>query len=361
MLNHHRLRSGAFVMIRGWQADSVSWDGRCAAWVRKSGFFMEQAPQWLPYRLRMAVDQWRINRALRGLDLVQPVSADGPAGANAEVFMLLCRRDLRLGALAMKSLLHQRGEVKLAATVIDDGSLSAADRAWFDRQIPNVRWQISRDPQILSHPQMIKKSEACKLYLEPTFPHMPKLVHPMLTSRSERVVVMDSDTCFFQPPVALLDYCLGRTQAPRYMHDHQDESKAVPPEVPEIFASLVNSLPLREKRFRLKHWFFNAGLLAYRPADFDFDVTERYLRWLAQAPPAICEGKQAIWFGSWTREQTMYLLMFASGPIEAEPLGDDYWLGGAPGHVFNHFLRHYLVRKSCLDMLRGMIKRLQNG
>ncbi len=320
---------------------------------------MEQAPQWLPYRLRMAVDQWRINRALRGLDRVGPTPADDAGTADAEVFMLLCRRDLRLGALAMKSLLHQRGEAKLAATVINDGSLSAADRAWFDRQIPNVRWQAGRDPQILNHPRMRGKTCVCNLYLEPTFPHMPKLVHPMLTGRVERVVVMDSDTCFFQPPEALIDFCMGRSSAPRYMHDHQDESQAVPAQVPEIFASLVESLPLREKRFRLKHWFFNAGLLAYRPAEFDFDVTERYLQWLAQAPPAISEGKQAIWFGSWTREQTMYLLMFAGGPVEAEPLGDDYWLGGAPGHVFNHFLRHYLVRKSCLDMLRSMIEQLE--
>lgn len=320
---------------------------------------MEQAPTWLPYRVRNAVDQWRVQHALRGLDRVGAVPADDAQDADAEVFILVCKRDLKLAALALKSLLHQRGETRLAVTAINDGSLTEADRAWFDRQVPNVRWQISRDPHISSHAQMRDKAHACKLYLQPGYPPMSKLVHPMLTARTERVVVMDPDTCFFRQPVALLDFCRAQTAAPRYMHDHQDESQAVPAQVPEIFASLVESLPLNEKRFRLKHWFFNSGLLAYRPAEFDFSVTERYLQWLAQAPPSTGEGKQAIWFGSWTPEQTMYLLMFASGPVEAEPLGDDYWLGGASGHVFNHFLRHYLVRKSCLQMLQGMIKRLQ--
>ena len=180
----------------------------------------------------------------------------------------------------------------------------------------------------------------------------------MLTARTRRVVVMDSDTCFFQQPKAILDYCRGTTDAPCYMHDHQDESKAVPSQVRELFATLIESLQLRDKRFKLGHWFFNAGLLTYCPDDFDLDITERYLQWLSQADSNIGTGKQAIWFGAWTREQTSYLLMFANGTIEAKPLGDDYWLGGAPGHVFNHFLRFYLVRSSCLNMLRDRIKQL---
>lgn len=319
---------------------------------------MNQAPRWLPYRLRKAVDQCRVNHALRGLDRVGPVIADDAQIAHAEVFMLVCKRDLKLSALALKSLLHQRGDTKLAVTAVDDGSLSAADRQWLDRHVPNVRWQTNRSEEVLASAVMKGMPHVSKLYRDSSFPLMSKIVHPFLFHRTRRVVLLDSDTAFFSSPTRLLDYCAGRMNSPLYMHDHQDESKVIPAETAPAFEALTETLALPSGRFRLKHWLFNSGLLAFRPDDLNLNLAERFLAWLSEAPPETMAGKMSIWFGPWTREQTIYMLMFASGPIEAMPLGDDYWLGGARDRVFNHFLRFYLVRKGCLDMLRGLIERL---
>lgn len=319
---------------------------------------MEQAPKWLPYRVRNKIDQWRINWALRGMDRVPPMRADDADDADAEVFTLVCKRDLRLGALALKSLLHHRGTTRLCATVIDDGSLSQSDIAWLDRQIPNLRWQKNRDPQVLDHPLMKRMPMVSALYTDSSFPFVAKYIHPCLLNRTERVVLVDTDTAFFRSPDRLLDFCAGRTTAPLYLHDHQDESKVVPAAAKAAFDQLIEQARLPDRRFRLNHWMFNAGLLAFKPAQFDVEIGERYLAWLKTIPQSAQTGQMSIWFGPWTREQTIYLLMFGSGPEEAQPLGDDYWLGGAEDRVFNHFLRFYLVRKQCLDMLRGLIERL---
>lgn len=321
---------------------------------------MEQAPKWLPYRIRTKIDQMRINWALRGVDRIGPVPADEARGADAEVFTLVCKRDLKLAALSLKSLLHQRGSTRLCVTTINDGSLTAADIHWLDGQIPNLRWQCNRDPQVLASEMLRSMPLTRALYCEHSFPLMSKILHPLLFHRTDRVVLLDTDTAFFRPPSRLLDFCAGRTTAPLYMHDHQDESKVIPPETKPAFARLTEELALPKGRFRLQHWLFNSGLLAFKPADMDGGICERYLAWLNAAPANAKAGKMSIWFGPWTREQTIYMLMFASGPEAAQPLGDDYWLGGAEDRVFNHFLRFYLVRKSCLKMLRALMGKLEH-
>lgn len=296
--------------------------------------------------------------ATRGIHRTPPIAADGADRAHAEVFTLVCRRDLYLAAIALKSLLIHREETRLAVTAIDDGTLTPAHRQWLLYHVPNLRWQFNRSAEMLERRELRESPRTRALYQDRAFPLMAKIIHPLLSCRTARVILLDTDTAFFRPPTRLLDFSTGRTDAPLYMHDHQNELQVIPEETQPLFQTLVRLLNLPDARFRLQHWLFNSGLLAFKPADFDLNIAERYLAWLDATDPRAKAGKMAIWFGPWTREQTIFMLMFASGPVEAQPLGDDYWLGGAKGHVFNHFLRHYLVRKSCLDMLGGIIRRL---
>jgi len=87
-------------------------------------------------------------------------------------------------------------------------------------------------------------------------------------------------------------------------------------------------------------------------------LAQRYLNWLARAPEHYRSGTAAIWFGNWTPEQTCYHVMFALARAPVRPLGSDYHLGGEVGHLFNHFLRHYLVQDNTLRRLRELVTAL---
>ncbi len=99
---------------------------------------MIQAPRWLPYKVRRIWDDARIRAALKGLEQTPPLPVRRPEEAAAEVHMLVCRRDLALGVLALKSLLRFP-EVRVAATLTEYGSLRPADRAWLPRRSDDPR------------------------------------------------------------------------------------------------------------------------------------------------------------------------------------------------------------------------------
>ncbi len=316
---------------------------------------MKQAPLWLPYRVRNAIDQRRILWALRGVDRTRPYPVADPKQADAEVHMLLCKRDLQLGVMAFKSLLRF-DDLKLAGTVLNDGSLTEQDKQWFEKHIPGVRWQVWKmsDPALAAaldtHPNL------ADLYLRSTYEQIAKMLHPVLTARCPRVIQFDSDTAFFKKPQRIIDFCKGQDDRPLYLHDHQDESTAVPPVVHEAFADLQAKTFPPGRAWGLQHRFFNAGLLIYRPDQMDLGVAEKYLGWRQTAPEKYTTGKPGIWFGTWTPEQTCYHVMYAFADPPPEPLGHDYHLGGEPGHIFNHFLRHYVVRDTTLNLIKQLIK-----
>ena len=316
---------------------------------------MKQAPEWLPDRIRDRLDSHRINRALRGVLRTRPYEAAPPEQADAELNMLLCKRDLLLGLVALKSLLRFR-ELKLSVTLVDDGSLSRPDREQIDAHIPGTRWQPRRSdgPEIAE--LLAGFPRLSELYFQSSFLFVTKLLHPLILSRTERVIQCDSDAAFFRRPIRLIEFCKGNDLRPLYLHDHQDESSAVPTEVHVALAELEASIAEPGRQWQVGHRFFNAGLLIYRRDHLDLAIAESYLAWRQKLPPARQEGKLGIWFGPWTIEQTCYLTMYSLGKASPEPLGDDYWIGGGEGHVFNHFLRHYVVQVETLRQLSRLIE-----
>lgn len=279
--------------------------------------------------------------------------------------MLLCRRDLRIGVLALKSLLHF-APLRWAVTLSDDGTLTPADRQWASRHVPGARWLSWPAAGNLVEQALGAHSPRLLSLYHSRYAPVCKLLHPMLLPRHPRTLVLDPDTAFFQEPMHLVRWAKGADPAPLYLHDHQDESVQVPAEAQRAFAELdgwlqKSQIPHPKSEIRnwsLGHRFFNSGLLAFSPAQLDLDLAEAYLTWQAQAPAAYRRGKLAIWFGDWTPEQTCYHVMFARSDPPAQPLGADYHLGGEGGRVFNHFLRHYLIQQPTLQRLSWLVKEL---
>ncbi|MAE68160.1 MAG: hypothetical protein CMJ18_28250, partial [Phycisphaeraceae bacterium] len=202
---------------------------------------------------------------------------------RAELHMLLCARDVRLGVLAVKSLLRFTGD-EVAVTFTDDGSLTSRHCDLVDRHVTGARWlaRCPDDPRI---------DAACAarpllgaLYRDRRFPFGLKLLHPLLLGDASCVISLDADTAFFERPETLIEYCRGAIDGPVYLHDHQDEA-VMTPVAQEAFGSLESALGREGRPWRLGHRFFNAGLLAYRPQDLDLDHAERYLAWREAAPP----------------------------------------------------------------------------
>ncbi|HYV35958.1 MAG TPA: hypothetical protein VE988_09665 [Gemmataceae bacterium] len=315
-----------------------------------------QAPTWLPFRIRCRWDNARIGWALRGLDRTPPRPASPFANADAEVHMLLCRRDQRIGVLALKSLLRFT-DTRFAVTLTNDGSLNQDDCNWIDRHVPGCRWLQRRVeyPRLASflsdHPRMAKTYQG-------SYHPICKLLHAALVNRHERVIVYDPDTAFFRRPDRLLQWAKGQDAHAWYLHDHQNEDEQVPNATREAFKELAALCEPAGLKWRMDYYFFNSGLLAFRPAQLNLELAEKYQLWRETASPSYRTGKADLWFGDWTPEQTAYQIMFALMDPPAKPLGDDYHLGGDAGHVFNHFLRHYLVQSQSLQMLQALVNTL---
>ncbi len=312
---------------------------------------------WLPYRLRNHLDQRRILRALRKLDQTPATPAVAPQRADAELHVLLCKRDLHIGVLAIKSLLRFTPP-DWAVCLSDDGSLTHADHAWVDKHIPGNRrlhWPDAGG-QV---DQSLHDKPLLKALYHSRYAPVCKLLHPMLLARCQRVVVLDPDTAFFARPQRLLDFATGRTPGPWYLHDHQNESQTVPTEVNQALDQLAQTIAPSGRTWHLPHRLFNSGLLAYQPAKLDLTLAEKYLHWHQSLPASLRTGRAGIWFGDWTPEQTCYHVMFALSQTPAQPLGNDYHLGGASGHVFNHFLRHYLVMPATCARLQQLVDELR--
>jgi hypothetical protein len=316
---------------------------------------MVQAPAWLPYRVRTRWDHWRVLRAIAGIDGTPPVSAVPPASARAELHMLLCRRDVEIGVVAVKSLLRFR-DVAWAVTMTDDGSVTEAQRRWIDRHVRGVRWlpRVATGARLSA--ALAGRPRLSALY-ESTYQPLRKLLHPAVLSECSKVLVLDPDTLFSRRPDRLIDWALRDEPSSLFLHDHQDERATVPDATRRAFAELHERVGI-QRPWAMPYYFFNSGLLAYNTSQCDLDVAEAYLEWLEQAPPAYTQGVPGLWFGTWTPEQTAYQLIFATMSPAAEPFGDEYRIGKRPGFTFNHFLWLQLVAPSSLEMLRGAINEM---
>jgi hypothetical protein len=309
-------------------------------------------PRWVPYRLRDTWDSIRIDYHVNRIQQTAPVPVVSNHAAQAELFMQLCRRDLWMGVVACKSLLrHCPGLLHL--TLIDDGSLSEDHRRSVASHLPGLRWLRAGDAIDPRSPVISGRPHLAALPAT-GFVLAPKLIYPSVYARSNKVIILDPDTVFLARPESLLQWIAGGAEA-LYLHDHQRDERG---DAPGLFRSqLLKLQPLLApgRRWRLDHYYFNSGLLAFQPSALDFDIAERFLAWLESADPELKTGACRVWFGSWTPEQTCYMLMFAYLDPPAVPFGREYRIGDAEGGTFCHFLRDGLVKNSSLRILERFV------
>ena len=309
-------------------------------------------PEWVPYRLRRGWDNVRIDRTLAGVFDTAPLPAADPGGADAEVHLLLCRRDFVLGLVALKSLLRF-ADGRLALSVTDDGSLTADDRAALVRHFPGVRLLGRTEPAVEAALADFPRTLA--LYRGPYAPAR-KLCHAVLAARCGRVFLLDPDTAFLKRPDRLLDW--AATGGPNlYLRDDRDEDREVPAAVRAAWAALAPDLGTGPARTP-PGYDFDSGLLAFAPARFDLSVGERYLAARERLPAGLRNGEGAICFGDWTPEQTAYAVLFAAAAAPPEPFGPGHVIGRDPGATYRHYLEPYLRRPATLGDRAALVPSL---
>lgn len=310
------------------------------------------APLWVPFRFRRVWDHAVVVRAIRSVRQSAPTPAAAPEHADAEVHMLLCRRDLEIGVLALKSLLRFP-ETSWAVALSSDGSLTDGDRRWIDAHVPGCAWlpRVSSDPRI-GH-ALRGRPRLAALYAG-TYQPLRKLLHPAVLARHRRVIVLDPDTAFWSVPTRLVEWARRDGAPGLFLQDWQDEQARAPREFWTAFEELRARVAPDGGSWCLPHAFFNSGLLAYEPSAVDLDLAETYLEWLEAAPPHFKEGKPGLWFGAWTPEQTIYQLIFARMTPSPESLGPAYRIGHKRAEIFNHFLWLQLTMPVSLGMLREL-------
>jgi len=313
-------------------------------------------PAWLPYRVRSVWNHRRVVHAVRRLHQTPAVAAVSPRDARAEVHMLLCRRDVEIGILALKSLLRFR-ETPWAVAITDSGTLTKRDRALIDRHVLGCRWLDRVASRSQTESVFERRPRLAALYRGPYEP-LRKLIHPVALAGCPRVLVLDPDTLFSRRPERLAAWAADEAAPNLFLHDHQDEAANVPEATRDGFTELERILTRTGGAWSMPSYFFNSGLLAYRRADCDLDIAERYLEWLETADSRFKIGKPGLWFGDWTPEQTAYQLIFARMNPPARPFGEDYRIGNRPGYTFNHFLWLQLVLPSSLVMLQKVVRDL---
>ena len=320
----------------------MSWPPYVADWVP------------LPYRVRARLRTARLKHGLQTLARTRPLPARTGAAA-AELFIPLCRRDLWIGILAVKSLLRYADE-RLAVTVLDDESLGPADQALIHSHVPGVRFlaashvpDVGADP-LAGRPRLIELRDT-------QFVFFPKLVFPRAYARAPKVILLDADTVFFGRPHQLLDWITtgsGARYLTDYRRDDRDEAPAAVKARWHAFERDVMGGRLR----KMPGYYFNAGFLAYEPRALDFGIAEHFLEWDRSCPAELRTGTPGIWFGQWTKEQSAYMLMFSYLDPPALPFGREYHIEDAEGALFCHFLQSGLARRDTLRRLQQVIAEL---
>ncbi|MEM1070235.1 MAG: hypothetical protein AAGI63_15130 [Planctomycetota bacterium] len=307
---------------------------------------MGRLPSWIPYRFREQWDVMRVASALRSLKASRSRVIPTADESDAELHMLICKRDVWPAMLAIKSLLQFSG-LRLSLTLTDEGTLSTGDRQLFSDHFPGCRWLNRREEDVRSKLRSDHLQHLLRIY-ESDFSLSAKLLHPTLLSTHSRVIVLDPDTAFFERPDQLCDW-VEESSVSLYTRDNNDSrDRDLPREIRHAFDEIGREA--LADPWRIEHYYFNSGFLAFEAAQCDLRIAETYLRWTAEKGQGIDCPNADIWFGHWTGEQASYLVMYAAMDPQPESFGPMYRLGSLGG-VFTHFMRANLVKSSVLSTL----------
>lgn len=189
-----------------------------------------------------------------------PLSADS---GEAECFMLLNEPRIWEGVWSLHSFRSLFGPCRL--TVLNDGSLSAESIALLERLFPGIRIPDVAENDAWIDAQLAHRGlDRCREWRR-RFVFFRKLIDPVLLSRSEAIVLLDSDILHFREPAAVQAW-VRRPDRFLFIADAQPVSYFAP--IAQLQAIAGAPPP----------GYFCAGYLGVPRARVDLGRIERYLQ-----------------------------------------------------------------------------------
>ncbi|RLB03695.1 MAG: hypothetical protein DRG83_06430 [Deltaproteobacteria bacterium] len=258
----------------------------------------------------------------------QPIESDNDA--PAEVVMLLSQKDLIMAFCALKSLCFFSNRSFKITLIADDGCLKPRHIKRIRSFVRNVSLILNRDAiseQIIQYPM-------CREFLFDPDPTVSKLLGPLVHATKNKIILMDSDVCFFGYPRALLEWvdsddedCLFLPGAtPRYVTE----------ELTQAIASTFNLRP--------PILMPDTGLLLFHKRILDLDALEK-----------IFSIQKQYGYTQWSKELYAYgVLIQRYGHYR--PLPPEYMNGSWYEAICNHYLSRYHHIKHARLKIRGMVE-----
>lgn len=306
------------------------------------------------YKIKEALEQiiidWHAKKSLQLPSIqIEPFNE-----SDVEVHLLISARDFLIGITAVHSLLRFLPPISLS--ISHDGTLTAKQHDCLLQKFPGCR-VLDRHALQESKTWTLQRPLLSNLYTSNYHP-IVKLLHPILLSNHNRIILLDSDTLCLEEPHRILSWITQQESTGLYLHDPISRNKEAT-ELPEVFANILNK-DCKSFKMRLEHYFFNSGLLCYDRRECNLDVAEKFLKWRVDNANKFDFKNCDIWLGDWTPEQTAYMLIYEDSLLDVQGFGGDYALGYKDRWLtFHHFLRSGVktrkVQKKIQETIKAML------
>lgn len=182
-----------------------------------------------------------------------------PVNPDFSAHILVGQRDFSMLLWSLASLFHVWKDFSGALYIHDDGSLSNKSKKVLCRLFPGVIIVDSTEVLSKLNPQFnISKWRANNKYFL-----LKKLIDPYFISPSNKVLILDSDILYFQPPQEIISGLQSDCSDSLMMFNKNDEG------CPVYFKS--------GDRLDGNLSFFNSGIVLYKKDNFDLDLLNEYL------------------------------------------------------------------------------------
>ena len=289
--------------------------------------------KYLPYKIRDKIDRLKINHHARRSQQLPPRYCASPSKASCEIHVLMGSRDFLIGLAAIHSLVRFIPNASLA--ISDDGSLSDSQKMLIKDQFIGSR--VIPRYSLWPNGESLPNLPHLKRLYHSSYHCSAKLLHPVLLGEHDQIILMDCDTLCLRTPELILNWLNSPANQAYYMHDDISRN-AESPELAQVFQEL-NDRSRENYEMRIKHYFFNSGLLCFNRSKCDLSHAENFLTKRLQIASRYSFPNSEIWLGDWTPEQTSYMTLFENMDCEIQGLGPDYKIGcGNEWRTFHHFL-----------------------
>jgi hypothetical protein len=232
-----------------------------------------------------------------------------PKQSNLELHMLVCEKDFLRSFWALKSFFYYSG-LPAKLVIQSDGSLSSESLNRYHEHFPGCIVNTHKDDEIRA---ALAGYPMCQFFLE-HHAIAKKLLHPLLLSKAEYLIIMDSDILWFRRSKAMIKAFQKRL--PFYVYGGTG-------------AYVRNQKFMEEKLELYPADNVNSGIVGYQKSNFlDWEFIEIALQKLVYVPKALISESIGYTDASvdpasddiyrtlcwWVMEQTIYALLMGREP-----------------------------------------------